>query len=63
MHFVYVMNEQDKDKMVELGYKMMKEDVRNHIWVFQAKDTEHFSKDNEMSNAGIHFILSNTLTF
>ena len=63
MHFIYVMSEQDKDKMISLGYMMMKEDTRNHIWVFKARDTEKFSSNEEISKAGIHFILSNTLTF
>lgn len=63
MHFIYVMNEEDKDKMLALGYMMMKEDIRNLIWVFKTKDTETFANDNDMTRSGIHFILSNTLTF
>lgn len=63
MHFIYVMSEQDKDKMIALGYTLMKEDIRNFIWVFQNKDSEKFAINDEMSKAGIHFIPSNTLTF
>jgi len=59
MHFIYVMSEQDKDKMLALGYVMMKEDAKNRMWVFLNKDTKTFSGDK----AGIQFILSNTLTF
>lgn len=63
MHFIYVMSEQDKDKMLALGYTMMKEDIRNHVWVFSVKDTEVFSRDIDALKAGVHFIRSNTLTF
>lgn len=64
MHFIYVMSEQDKDKMLALGYVFVQEDKRNHMWVFQNKDTETFSCGYEMSEVGIHkFVLSNTLTF
>lgn len=64
MHFIYVMSERDKDKMISLGYVLMKEDSRNHVWVFGVKDASTFSaNDSEISKAGIHFILSNTLTF
>lgn len=59
MHFIYVMSEQDKDKMLALGYAMMKEDVKNHMWVFLNEDTKTFA----CNEAGIQFILSNTLTF
>jgi len=42
MHFIYVMSEQDKDKMLALGYVMMKEDAKNRMWVFLNKDTKTF---------------------
>ena len=38
MRFVYVKSEQDRDLMLALGYALMKEDKRNHIWIFQNKN-------------------------
>lgn len=63
MHFIYVRSEQDKDKMLALGYTLIKEDKRNNMWIFQNKNTELFACNAEMSAAGIKFVLSNTLTF
>lgn len=53
MNFIYVMREADKDKMISLGYSIIKEDKRNHVWVFQNKDTTTFACEDEISNAGI----------
>lgn len=63
MRFVYVMTEDDKDKMLEMGYSLMKEDKRNHIWVFENKDMMTFDREDEIANAGIAFVLSDMLTF
>lgn len=63
MHFIYVMSVRDKDKMLSLGYSLVKKDKRNSIWVFQNKDTTTFACEDEVSSAGIKFVLSNTLTF
>lgn len=63
MNFIYVMREADKDKMISLGYSIIKEDKKNHVWVFQNKDTTTFACEDEISGAGIQFVLSNTLTF
>lgn len=63
MRFIYVKSEHDKGKMIELGFVLMKEDVRNGIWVFQSKDTKTFDTGGEIENSGIQFVLSNTLTF
>ncbi len=63
MRFIYVMSETDKDKLVSLGYSLLKEDKRNHVWVFQNKDTITFACEDEISSAGIRFVLSDTLTF
>jgi len=63
MRFIYVMKEEDKDKLVAMGYSLIKEDVRNHMWVFENKDVATFASEDEISNAGISFILSDTLTF
>jgi len=57
------MSEQDKEKMISLGYVLLKEDKRNHIWIFQNINTEKFAGGGEISKAGIQFALSDTLTF
>jgi len=63
MHFIYVMSEEDKDKMMALGYALVKEDKRNYMWVFRNKDAASFAREDELSGAGVKFALSNTLTF
>lgn len=63
MRFVYVKSEQDRDRMLALGYALVKEDKRNHIWVFQNKNDVAFDSDGKLDNVGVKFVLSNTLTF
>lgn len=63
MRFVYVMSEKDKDKMLEMGFFLIRQDSRNHIWVFKNKDVTSFSDVDEVSDAGINFVLSDTLMF
>ena len=63
MRFVYVMKKEDKDKMVAMGYSLIKEDKRNHSWVFENKDVTTFASEDEITNAGVSFVLSDMLTF
>lgn len=63
MRFVYVMKKEDKDQMVAMGYSLIKEDKRNHIWVFENKDVTTFASEDEITNAGVSFVLSDMLTF
>lgn len=63
MHFVYVMKREDKDKMIAMGYSLIKEDKRNHIWVFENKDVTTFTSEDEIADAGVAFVLSDMLTF
>lgn len=63
MRFIYVKSEQDKDKLLALGYVLMKKDDRNNVWVFQNKDVKTFDHNGEIEKSGIRFVLSNTLTF
>ena len=63
MQFVYVMCKEDKDKMVELGYHLLKEDSRNNVWVFNNKETYTFAEDDELTAAGVSCVLSDMLTF
>lgn len=63
MRFVYVMKKEDKDKMVAMGYSLIKEDKKNNLWVFENKDVTTFASEDEITNAGISFVLSDILTF
>lgn len=63
MRFIYVMNRTGAEKLAELGYSLIKEDLVNQIWVFQNKNCETFSVDDEVEAAGVSFVLSDILTF
>lgn len=63
MNFIYVRSEDDKNRLLSLGYALVKEDKRNRIWVFQNKDAKTFVRNEEVAEAGVKFVLSNTLTF
>lgn len=63
MRFIYVMSQADKDKMIAMGYALLKEDKRNHIWVFENKDVNTFAYDEEITCAGVSFVASDMLTF
>lgn len=64
MHFIYVMRDEDKNKLIELGYKLLKEDIRNNIWVFSNKNEHlYFSTSDDLSNNNISCIESSVLTF
>ena len=63
MHFIYVMREADRDKMLELGYRLIKGDEKNSVWAFDNDGRMNFSSGEEVSKAGISYILSDVLTF
>lgn len=63
MRFIYVKSESDKEKMLSLGYSLIKGNGQNGIYVFLNKNVKTFDNDSEITNAGIQFALSNTLTF
>ena len=54
--FVYVFKEEDRDKMLANGYKLLKSDSENNIFIFENSDTSY-------EQLGVTFILSSTLTF
>ncbi len=58
MKFIYVLNEQLKDKLITKGFHLIKENKVNHMWIFE--NSQNFSFDSE--NKG-QYILSNSLTF
>lgn len=61
--FIYVATKEDRDRMLELGYNMLKADERNSVWVFVPIDSSTLYSINTLTNSGIRFSLSNTLTF
>ena len=63
MKFVYVMSEEDKEKMLALGYKFIKGDERNGVYVFSNKDTATFSDSDELEEAGIRHVDTNVIVF
>ena len=54
--FIYVFKEDDRDVMLAHGYRLLKSDNNNNIFIFEKSDTEY-------EKLGVTFILSNTLTF
>lgn len=55
--FVYVFDEKTKEQLLVKGFKLLKSDIKNKIFVFENNAEVCF----EFSN--IQHILSNTLTF
>jgi hypothetical protein len=55
--FIYVFNENDKNKMLELNYEMVKGDKDKHIYVFLNAEQLNFAIGE------IKFALSDVLTF
>lgn len=56
--FVYVMDEESRDRLVSLGYKLLKYDERNSVWCFENKvpDALAFELD-------IPCVVSSVMTF
>ena len=66
MEFIYVMNDENRDIMIELGYTLIKANKERHVWVFRNKDELRFDKngDKALTDAGITcFCYSDILTF
>lgn len=56
-NFIYVFDEDARDKLLDMNYKLLKRDEKNHIYVFVNEDHEAFALDD------ISHILSDTITF
>jgi hypothetical protein len=52
-----VFDEEARDKLLDMNYKLLKRDEKNHIYVFVNESREVFALD------GINHILSDTITF
>lgn len=56
--FIYVFSDDDKTKLLSLGYVLMKKDERQNVYVFENRPTDMNFSDN-----GIKCVFSNMLTF
>lgn len=58
MKFIYVFDSSDKERLVKSGYKLLKEDNTNSIYVFESNTELSFAEQ------GIEkYVFSNVLTF
>lgn len=55
--FIYVMDVESKDKLINLGYELLKNDEKNTIWVFSNKE------DRQFDSLDIPCVVSDVLTF
>ena len=58
MPFIYVMDEESRDELKEMGYKLIKSDEANGVWVFDNPDKLNFSTE-----LNVPHVASNVLTF
>lgn len=55
--FIYVVGEDMRDRLVNMGYHLLRENEAKHIYVFLNQDNQIFSCTD------IQFAMSDTLTF
>lgn len=55
--FVYVMSENDKDRLINAGAILVKEDLRNSVWVLSVGEGLNFELDD------IPHVISYSLSF
>ena len=55
--FIYVFSTESRDKLLSAGYKLLKSNNEQDMYVFENKEVHTFSLHN------ISFALSDTLTF
>lgn len=58
--FIYIFSEDDERKMSKSGYKLVKQDVRNNLWLFESKypdDDTEFLEENHIKH-----VISNTIS-
>ncbi len=63
MRFIYVTGEDSKNKLLTMKYSLINENAQGGVYVFKNKDEAKFSTEDELTNAGVLFALSNTLIF
>lgn len=57
--FIYVMDMESRDKLLDRGYKLVKANERNDMWIFSLPDHLQFSADLD----DVPHVVSNRLTF
>lgn len=57
MKFIYVFSKDDRDILLKAGFTLLKEDIRNSIYVFDKSNSLTFALTE------VSYIESNTLTF
>lgn len=55
--FIYVMDVSGKDKLLSLGYKLLKENKKKTVWVFENKQNTQFE------SIDVFCVVSDVLTF
>lgn len=55
--FIYVFSDEDRDKLIAAGFRMMRHDDKQHIYTFENREDLHFALKN------MAYMPSNTLTF
>lgn len=55
--FIYVMDVKIKDKLMRLGYTLLKDDGKDTLWVFAAKENQTFD------SLDVPCVVSDVLTF
>lgn len=64
MHFIYVMQKTDAEKLKALGYALINGSENKNIWIFENKSNiDVYSGENELTKHNIRYVLGNTLTF
>lgn len=54
--FIYVMDEKDRDTLVNLGYTLIKSNKQETMWVFE-------NKNDKFADVGVPCVVSDILTF
>ena len=54
--FIYVFGDENKDKLIDLGFQLLKSDEKEHVYIFENNGTV-------IDDKGLVFAFSNTLTF
>lgn len=57
--FIYVMDMESRDKLLDRGYKLIKANERNDMWIFDLPDHLRFSSDLD----DVPHVVSNRMTF
>ena len=55
--FIYVMDAESRDALLELGYVLLKKNKNQDVWVFVNKP------DHQFDSINVPYVVSDTLTF